>query len=280
LIKKIVHLADLHIRTYKRHEEYRELFKVLISDLSKLKESFTFDEVRVVIAGDIFHQKINISNEAVMMVYKLFDEISNIFPLIIIAGNHDLNESNIDRLDSITPIVEMLNKPTIRYYKKSECYLDDNIVWCIYSIFEGNNRPDIEGGRLLHGNDKTYVGLYHAPVIGAVTDVGFHFYEGTSLDVFNGLDICLMGDIHKRDVFYHSWDDKINNISKNNIPISYVGSFAQQNFGESVNGHGYIIWDVNDVTYEEVDVKSDYGYYTLELNGISYIDDDLPEHVE
>jgi hypothetical protein len=75
-------------------------------------------------------------------------------------------------------------------------------VWCNYSIFEGNERPDIEEGRAKHGDDKTYIGLYHAPLVGASTDIGYEFNEGNSLEIFDGCDMVLLGDIHKRSCFY------------------------------------------------------------------------------
>ena len=57
-------------------------------------------------------------------------------------------ENNKDRLDSITPMVQLLSDLDIRYYKESKCILDNNIVWCVYSIFEENGRPDIESAKL------------------------------------------------------------------------------------------------------------------------------------
>jgi hypothetical protein len=39
--------------------------------------------------------------------------------------------------------------------------------------------------------------LYHAPLVGASTDIGYQFSEGTSLEIFEGCNLKL-GDIHKR----------------------------------------------------------------------------------
>jgi predicted MPP superfamily phosphohydrolase len=36
MVKKIIHLADIHIRTFRMHEEYMSVFKKLISDLTDL----------------------------------------------------------------------------------------------------------------------------------------------------------------------------------------------------------------------------------------------------
>ena len=63
MIKKIVHVSDLHIRTFQLHDMYRKQFKLFIDDVKERIGDCDYDEVRVVITGDIAHQKINISNE-------------------------------------------------------------------------------------------------------------------------------------------------------------------------------------------------------------------------
>ena len=55
----IAHLSDIHIRKTRRHTEYSEVLDNLIATL----ESFNVD--RVVIAGDLLHNKTDLSPEAV-----------------------------------------------------------------------------------------------------------------------------------------------------------------------------------------------------------------------
>lgn len=209
MIKKIVHLADIHIRTYRLHEEYKEVFKALVSDLTELLKEYTKEEIRIVIAGDLVHQKIVISNEQLILGTWLIKNLENIAPVIIIAGNHDLLENNRDRVDSITPMVQFLPDANVNYFKESKCYLDDNIVWCVYSIFEDNERPDIEAAKKQFGKDKTYIGLYHAPIINAKTDIGYVIDHGAELEIFEGCDMVLLGDIHKRSLFLHKQTKEI-----------------------------------------------------------------------
>jgi hypothetical protein len=64
-----------------------------------------------------------------------FLEIRGITVVVLIAGNHDLLENNKDRMDSLTPMVQFFTDKEINYFKESKCYLDNNIVWCVYSIF-------------------------------------------------------------------------------------------------------------------------------------------------
>ena len=260
MIKKLIHTSDIHIRTYKRHDEYREIIKYFIAKVKELIKGYEYDEVRIVLVGDVVHQKITISNELTDILTWYFNEMVKLAPVILIAGNHDLLEENQDRMDSLTPVINLINNPNIHYFKETKCYEDDNIMWAVYSIFEGNSRPEIEECREQHPN-KSIVGLFHAPVVGSETSVGFKFKDGgVSPEYFNGCDMTLLGDIHKRNEF--------TNIEGN--PIKYCGSLIQQGFGESVSGHGFLEWDVETKTSVEHDIESIYGFYQF---GITSLDD-------
>ena len=267
MVKKIFHLADLHFRTYKRIEEAREACQKFINESKEFIEEndLGHSECRIVIAGDIVHQKITISNELFSLVSWFLNECSKLCPVVIIAGNHDLLENNKDRMDSITPIIEAISNEDVHYLKESKCYPDDNIVWCVYSIFEENERPNIEDGRKEYGEDKTYVGLYHAPVNGAVTAIGYEFEDHNDLEQFEGCDMVIMGDIHLRNHFNH-----------NGIPISYSSSMIQQDFGEKLYEHGYLIWDVKERTFTEHNIEMNYGYYVFKIKSL----DDLEAETE
>lgn len=266
MVKKIIHIADIHIRTFRMHEEYKEVFQTFIDKCKVLTEGYEHGEVRIAIVGDLVHQKITISNEQLMLCSWFLAELAKIAPVILVAGNHDLLENNKDRMDSLSPIVQLLDNEHIHYYKKSKCYKDDNIVWCNYSIFEENARPDIEYGRVNHGDDKRFIGLYHAPLVGATTDIGYEFDEHhTALEHFEGCDMVLLGDIHKRQAFTHQ-----------GIMIAYPSSLIQQGFGETVGKHGFLFWDVETRTYEEHDIPTRYGFYQFKIKSL----DDLEEGIE
>ena len=265
MVKKIIHLADIHIRTFRLHDEYKEVFKTFISQLTEQVKEYQRDELRIVIAGDLVHQKIIISNEQLILGTWLIRNLEVIAPVIIIAGNHDLLENNKDRMDSITPMVQFLPESNVNFFKESKCYLDNNIVWCVYSIFEENSRPNIEGAKLEFGNDKTYVGLFHAPLINAKTDIGYEIDHGAGLDIFEGCHMVLLGDIHKRQSFNH-----------NGIQIAYPSSLIQQNFGENVSKHGYLIWDVETKIFTEHDVENNYPMYNIRIKSL----DDLDNNTE
>lgn len=257
MIKKVVHLADIHIRTFRMHDEYQDVFKQLISDLTDLLVDYKREEIRIVIAGDLVHQKIIISNEQLMLGTWFLRKLEEIAPLILIAGNHDLLENNKDRMDSISPMVQFLPDQNINFFKESKCYLDDNIVWCVYSIFEENAKPDIKSARAQFGDDKTYIGLYHAPLMNAKTDIGYEIDHGADLEIFEECDLVMLGDIHKRQSFNH----------KGTI-IAYPSSLIQQNFGENISNHGFLLWDIENKTFTEHDVENKAPYYQFNINSL------------
>lgn len=261
MVKKIVHLADIHIRTFRMHDEYKDVFKNLLSDLKELLSDYQREEIRIVIAGDLVHQKIVISNEQLILGTWFIRKLEEIAPVVIIAGNHDLLENNKDRMDSISPMVQFLGDKEVNYFKDSKCYMDDNIVWCVYSIFEENARPDIESAREEFGNDKTYIGLFHAPLINAKTDIGYEIDHGAELDVFEGCDIVMLGDIHKRQVFNHK-----------GILVAYPSSLIQQNFGENVTKHGFLLWNVETKSFTEHDVENKSPYYQFRIKSLEDIE--------
>tara|TARA_R110000796_G_scaffold252137_1_gene385332 strand:- start:26351 stop:27160 length:810 start_codon:yes stop_codon:yes gene_type:complete len=262
MIKKIIHCADIHIRTFRMHEEYKEAFQKFIDEVIDYCKDFTHDEIRIAVVGDLVHQKITISNEQLILSCWFLNELSKIGKVVIVAGNHDLLENNRDRVDSISPMIQLLDNSNIRYYKESKCYEDNNVVWCNYSIFEGNDRPDIETSKEIQP-EKTHIGLYHAPLVGASTDIGYQFDEGTTLEHFDGCDMVLLGDIHKRQHFEYK-----------GIPIAYPSSLIQQNFGESVGKHGYLIWDVETRTFIERDIATRYGFYQFKIKSLDDIENE------
>ncbi len=268
MIKKIIHIADLHIRTIQLHDLYKAQFEKLLREigikfLDWADEGISHNEIRIVIAGDIAHQKINISNEQLLLTSWFLRELTNYGKVVIIPGNHDFLENNVQRLDSITPVVELLNNDNIVYYKDKGVYPDENIDWVVYSLYQHNERPDFKAG------DRFKVGLFHGPIQGMSTDLGFKFEDGYDRLNFVGLDLLLCGDIHKRQTF--------------KLPggglASMVGSLVQQNFGETIKHHGYGVFDVDTKKYEFFDLPNEQPYMHFTISDINDIQDEKEELV-
>ena len=76
-----------------------------------------------------------------------------------------------------------------------------------------------------------------------------------------------MGHIHRRQCMKHE-----------GIPLVYCGSLIQQDFGENLSKHGFVIWDIENETYDEVDFDDDkYGFYNFVLNSEDDIENDKEE---
>ena len=264
MIKKIVHIADIHIRTYQLHDVYKAQFDKLLSDLNYkvsewAEEGVNWNEIRIVIAGDIAHQKINISNEQLLLTSWFLKELTEYGKVVIIPGNHDFLENNTDRIDSITPVVELLNTPHITYFRDMGVFADDNVRWVVYSLYQHNERPQ-------YSKDDTnlYVGLFHGPIQGLTTDLGFNFEDAYDQLNFANLDLVLCGDIHKRQVFSVAGGGK-----------GYmIGSLIQQNFGETIKNHGYGIYDVDNDEYTFHDLENEQPFMHFRISDIKDIEDE------
>jgi DNA repair exonuclease SbcCD nuclease subunit len=269
MVKKIIHIADLHIRTIQMHDLYREQFETLIDEIREhnivwYQEGIQYEEIRIVVAGDIAHQKINISNEQLLLTSWFLKELSKYGKVVIIPGNHDFLENNTQRMDSITPVVQLLDDPTIVYYKDSGNYIDENIQWVVYSLYQHNARPEFT-----KDETKLTIGLFHGPIMGLSTDLGYEFEDAYDQLNFVDLDLLLCGDIHKRQQF----------TLPNGGHAIMVGSLIQQNFGETVKHHGYGIYDVDTNEYEFHDLPNEQPFLHFSINDIKDIENETEEHL-
>lgn len=251
MIRKIVHFSDLHIRLFKDHELYRKVLTDMFTQFRGINPD------RIVFTGDLVHSKNQITPELIEMVSWVLTECSKIAKTILIPGNHDAVINNLDRLDSLTPIINSLDNPNIVYYKNRGVYEDSNVSWCVYSQFQGNIPPDIDTAKGFR------IGLFHDPIQGLTTDLGYDFgTHAYDVEKFSGLDIILCGDIHKRGVF--------------NIPNGkrgvMIGSTIQQNFSEKITKHGYGIYNLETDEYEFVDLENPKPFVVFEIDDYSVIE--------
>jgi len=54
-------------------------------------------------------------------------------------------------------------------------------------------------------------------------------------------------------------------IRKKNPLAVYCGSLIQQNHGEDLNGHGYVIWNLKSKAFRQLDIDNDFGFYTIDV---------------
>lgn len=265
MIKCIIQCADIHIRNFKRHEEYTEQLEKFITkcyDFSKQYDN-PQEEMRILICGDIVHQKTDISNELFILTSNFIRELSNIAPVLIYAGNHDLLVNNNSKIDTLTALFETAHFTNVTYLDsqlnyQSGCLYDDNIIWSLYSIHDNYSKPNIEPTE-----NKTVIGLYHGIIVGAQLNNGFTCDNGLDGDVFEKCDIAMLGDIHKHQEFY-----------RGDCLCAYSGSLIQQTYGETVTQHGFIVWDIENNTHEFIELETNYGLYDFEIDNIMDIEND------
>ena len=246
MIKKLVHFSDLHIRLFKDHELYRKILEQAFSEWKSIAPD------RIVFTGDLVHSKNQMTPELIEFVAWVLTECSKIAKTIVIIGNHDFLENNVQRLDALTPIIDSLQNEYVVYYKDRGVYEDNNINWCVYSLVQHNIPPDIMK------SDKVNIGLFHGPIQGLYTDIGYKFEDGFDVSKFKGCDLVLCGDIHKRQVF------DIPNGKK----AYRIGSTIQQNFGETIRKHGYGVYEIETDTYTFVDLPNPKPFLSFYINSI------------
>jgi len=243
-LKHIHHISDIQIRNLKRHTEYEEVFNRTYEEVKKHK-----DNAVVYIGGDIAHSKTEMSPELVDQLSRLFKNLADICPTILIAGNHDCNLNNRSRMDVLSPIVNNLQHPDLHYLKDSGVYKCADVKFVVWDVWEKEDdyieAKDFEG--------ETKIVLFHGTVDKSETDLGFFLPSDVKIAKFDGYDMGLLGDIHKRQ-----------HLDKKET-ISYCGSLVQQNHGEGLS-HGYLLWDVPKRVSEYIEVPNDYGYYTINID--------------
>ena len=249
-IDKIIHVSDIHIRTLKRHREYREVFKTMHDTISQLTTPGTI----AVVTGDIVHSKLDMSPELVQMLVEFFNGFT--IPTVVILGNHDMNLNNMHRVDAISPILDVIQNPNIIFIKENGLFELGGVVFNHMAV-------DVAPSEYIRASEFTApykIALHHGAVNTAKTDIGYQITnENVTTELFDGHNITLLGDIHKPAQFL--------NEAKT---IAYPGSLIQQNHGEALI-HGLLVWDLKTSSAEFVEIQNDYGYVTIEVEDTNII---------
>lgn len=267
MIKVIIHASDIHIRKATRYEEYSELLSQFIEQCSNIASNYERDEVRIVLSGDLFHSKNEISNTLIAFTSTFLRQLEQIANVLVISGNHDLIVGNTSKKDSMTALFETAQFTNCTFLDMalgfdSGIIEDDNVAWALYSIYTGFRAPDVAQYKITNP-DKTILGLFHGSVIGSTLNNGMIMESGVDKQLFEGCDYILAGDIHKRQ-----------EIKCGDALLVYPGSIIQQTFGETLTQHGFCVWDLEKNTHEYVDLESDYGLYDFTIEKPEDIDED------
>jgi len=261
MIKKIAHLADIHIRkTPTRNEEYQKVFNNLIATLDKDKPD------RIVIVGDLVHDYLDLQGEQLIMASELLNNLSKIAPVVITRGNHDCRKKNLNRIDSVKAIVETLHNPLVQYFDKTGLYEDENVVWAVWHHGDSKNNPwKLKRSKevLATSTATTTIDLFHDPVTGCKSTTGFEMKSKSyyKLSDFKG-EYSFFGDIHRMQYL-----DKAQK-------KAYCGSLISQDVSEGDdNFHGYLLWDVVNKSVVECIISNDYSFKNVKVTPYTDFDD-------
>lgn len=268
MVDYIIACSDIHIRNYKRLDEYKRQLKKFVDECKAFVDKHGAEHVRIVIAGDLLHNKLDISGEGYVIASQFLKALDELCITYVISGNHDMNMANLSRMDPLSAIFNMCDFKRTYFLDseldyKSGYIIDKNITWCLYSSFDSFAKPNISEAKI-NNPDNLCIGLFHGEIKSAKTDAGYESENGIPTKHFSDLDFCICGHIHKRQKLTHDGTTMV-----------YVGSLVQQDHGENLSNHGYIILDVNTLEYTEHNIPNDSGYYTFSINSIDDINDNV-----
>jgi DNA repair exonuclease SbcCD ATPase subunit len=261
-IRYIYHIGDIHIRLNDRIDEYRGVFERLYKSIESYPDK---DQSVIVIAGDIFDAKTNLKTESLELFDKLM-ELLRLMPIVIIAGNHDGNMTNNNKKDALSYVASIYerlydarynNIHKLYYLNQTGIYESENLIIGVRHIFDYDKKlPDLNDELIperIRNSIKTKIAIHHDTISGATTDIGAELTSDNCLSIFDSYHYGLLGDIHK-----HQYLDGADT-------VAYCGSLIQQNFGETMDKHGYLKWDLDTGKSELVEIENDYGYITINL---------------
>jgi DNA repair exonuclease SbcCD ATPase subunit/DNA repair exonuclease SbcCD nuclease subunit len=270
-IKYIFHLSDLHIRhgdkLQSRYEEYKLVFdNTIISIKNKIDElHMEFNEHLIIITGDIFHNKNVIGSYGLLLYRTLIQELTKLGRVIVLPGNHCFVQSDTEMPNLLYSSSFEIDNLIVLNETKS--FIINNIGFSYVAI---NTTLDIyrNSGRIQELpefpkiiEDVEYkIGLFHGTFAKVKLYNGEEIREDTKpypLEWIKdlNLDYLLLGDIHKRQIFNY----------KKTI-CGYSGSIVQQNYGEDILDHGYLLWNLKNKNVEEINIYNNIGYINIKEN--------------
>ena len=270
-IKYIFHLSDLHIRhgdkIQSRYDEYKLVFdNTIISIKNKIDElQMKFDDYLIIITGDIFHNKNVIGNYGLLLYRTFIQELTKIAKIIVFPGNHCLVQSDIDMPSLLYSSSFEIDNLII--LNESKSFNIGNIGFSYVAI---NTTLDIyrNSGRIqelpefpkISADVKYKIGLFHGTFAKVKLYNGEEIQKDTKPYPLEWIKQCefdfmLLGDIHKRQLFNY-----------NKTKCGYSGSLVQQNYGEDILDHGYLLWHLENKKTEEINIYNSIGYINIKQN--------------
>ena len=274
-LQYIFHLSDLHIRNGDkiscRYDEYNDTFNnTIISITNQIKKlNLLTNDFIIIITGDIFHNKNNIGNYGLLLYKNFIENLVKLGRVIILHGNHDRNQCDVDQPSLVFSSTFNIDNLTI--LTNTSSFVIDNIGFSYVSIddtldiYRNSGRiQDLPTFPKIIKDVKYKIALFHGSFQNAKLFNGDCIRDENNpypLEWVKDFDYVLLGDIHKRQTF----------IYKKKTYCGYSGSLIQQNFGEDIVEHGYLIWDLANKKINEINVLNKIGYINIKENELQQI---------
>lgn len=294
-IKHIIHVADIHIRPgienksdkSSRYTEYSRVFQRILAFVQSFDQN---GDTVMCIAGDILHDNKKVGASCIELFYEILGHISACIPIYIICGNHDYNQASIESQDLLSSLAHPLHHANIAYLQETGVYSAANVDFGVLAIQRVLRAGNTHGAvkelpafppAPLKAEGKTRVALFHGDVFGQ--------YPIAKI-MSAGYDICMLGDLHGQQVYNTSVDKSMQKTfqdsdyahpqpdvfsfsrhyyTESKSVYAYAGSTLQQNYGEPLLGHGFLLWDLENKTVDTYHVRNDYGFLNVSSQRVS-----------
>ena len=278
MITHVFHIADLHIRAgnteQSRFTEYNNVFERFVQDVGSHPATRTGHAI-IVVAGDVFHHKLRIESPGLKLALDFFQQLGALCPVYVIRGNHDFRQDKPHEPDLIQSLIHLKN---IHYIDETGVYSIDDIGFGVVTVQDAlqkgatvgiaNQLPEFPSPKFeISVTHK--IALFHGNTNGYPND----WFPTT-------YDVMMLGDIHVQQVYGCKLSPHIvhkppnSHVTlqymypgdKSGMVYGYAGSMIQQDFGEGVMGHGYLLWDLDNKTVDCFHLKNDYGFVTTRFH--------------
>lgn len=259
-VLRIWHISDIHLYSDQHEWKWDRYRKVLDNTVEAIREDGVRTGDICIISGDIFH-KPTAPNSNLLVIFDrfiralstLFRRVSNGYGtveardrIIIISGNHDINEAWVNpdsaRVETLRGLGET-HREFFRYVRDNEVLRYGQTLISVSSLFSDATVRHQDIDLCNRPENKRDITKYRTVAVAHCDLLGDRFGTAQkmsfssrhrSIEEFRGYDALLLGDIHQEQ-----------EVSAENPVAYYPGSLIQTNLGETVGDHGILLWDVS-----------------------------------
>lgn len=275
-INKIVHLADIHIRTgNKERSRYDEYF-TLFDEMHNMLKNIVDENTIIIICGDVMHDFCKIEEYGLDLFHKFIDILSSLCYVYCISGNHDCRRACDNDSDMLKVLFKFYDTDNVVYLNETDNYMIGNLGIGFVAQKDVLTKEDTFGRianlpqfppatKFKKEKIQHKIAIFHGTVIPhqiKEQDQKINIYP---LNWFDGYDSVLLGDLHEYSfnnttIIEETATTKKFKINEKQQCWGYSGSLCQQNFGEDIANHGFAVWNLQQKSVDFYHVKNKYGF--------------------